>query len=200
MGTRGLMGFRSNKKDHLTYNHFDSYPSHLGVEMAKFIQKVNQSADTLGAAKAKVDALAVVDEEKKPTKAQVEALKKFADTDVSTGKLDEWYVLLRQCQGNPGATLESGFLADNHEFVNDSLFCEWAYVANFDTKILEVYKGFQTEPHTKGRYAKAKGKKPYKGSENEYYPIALVAEIPFNHVTVEKMEGLEKEVGGEEEE
>ena len=41
MGTRGICGFRFDDKDYLAYNHFDSYPSGLGVEIAEICKVVN---------------------------------------------------------------------------------------------------------------------------------------------------------------
>lgn len=37
MGTRGLLGFIISGRRHASYNHFDSYPSGLGAQVAKFI-------------------------------------------------------------------------------------------------------------------------------------------------------------------
>ena len=36
MGTRGLFGFRKNGQDKLTYNHYDSDPSGLGMDVVNF--------------------------------------------------------------------------------------------------------------------------------------------------------------------
>ena len=33
-----------------------------------------------------------------------------------------------------------------NEFIQDSLFCEWGYVANLDSHELEVYRGLQKVP------------------------------------------------------
>ena len=38
MGTPGAVGFRANKQDKVTYNHFDSYPSGLGSDVISFIR------------------------------------------------------------------------------------------------------------------------------------------------------------------
>ena len=37
MGTRGLLGFIIAGRRRASYNHFDSYPSGLGAQIAKFI-------------------------------------------------------------------------------------------------------------------------------------------------------------------
>jgi hypothetical protein len=188
MSTRGLYGFRVNKKDFLAYNHSDSYPEYLGVEMAKFVLKI---LDNLATYKKLAEKLVLVDSSTTPTYEQTQLLKKYANTGVSTGKLTEWYCLLRNCQGDPMATLESGHMLDAAENVVDSMDCEWAYIVNFDTGKLEVYKGWQTKPHKKGRYAKLKVTPNNCG--DTFYPIALVANIPFADVTAEKVEALDKE-------
>lgn len=43
MGTRGLLGhiIRSKNIRKASYNHFDSYPSGLGAQLAKFINGLN---------------------------------------------------------------------------------------------------------------------------------------------------------------
>lgn len=40
MGTRGIYGFRKNKKDKTSYNHYDSYPSCLGEQMFDYIKNI----------------------------------------------------------------------------------------------------------------------------------------------------------------
>lgn len=188
MSTRGLMGFRVNKKDFLSYNHSDSYPIYLGVEMAKFVQKI---LGNMAKYKELAKKLVLVDADTEPTPKQIKALSKYADTGVSTGKLTDWYCLLRNCQGDPMATLKSGYVRGAAENVAYSMDCEWVYIVNFDTGKLEVYKGWQTQPHKKGRYAKKSGKPD--GCGNTFYPVALIADIPFADVTTEKVAALEQE-------
>jgi len=164
MGTRGLMAFTSGGELKGAYNHWDSYPSGLGAVIAKWLINTD-----LAEARTKFEALEVVSEDAEPTPEQVVRLLQYANLNVSTQSPGEWYVLLRETQGDPQATLDSGFIFDSLDFAADSLFCEWGYVVDLDTGALEVYKGFQTEPHTDGRFA---------GLETEagekYGPIRLV--------------------------
>jgi hypothetical protein len=121
-----------------------------------------------------------------PTAAQVEELGGFSDLHVGSGLNDDgtmpWYNLLRHTQGEWGAILEAGYMEDGSGFPDDSLFCEWAYIINLDDETLEVYQGFQTEKHNKGRFAPRLGDKEpeaaYEGA-SIYWPVALVATYPL---------------------
>lgn len=62
-------------------------------------------------------------------------------------------------------------------FAADSLFCEWAYVVNLDDNVLEVFKGFQEEPHDKGRFADYEVEE---GKHDRYWPVAEVARFEFS--------------------
>ena len=78
--------------------------------------------------------------------------------EVSRGT--DWYAYLRDYQGNLKGYLELGLFPNNPEFLEDSLFCEYAYLVNLDTSRVEYYKGFQK-------------------TENGYGPVAKVGEITF---------------------
>lgn len=63
----------------------------------------------------------------------------------------------------------SGALRNDLEFAGDSLFCEWAYVVDFDARVLEVYKWFNKEPlDVTERFAQL----PHDG---KYYPVKCAA-------------------------
>jgi hypothetical protein len=64
-------------------------------------------------------------------------------------------------------------MSDSSDFPADSLFCEWAYVFDIDNMKLEVYKGFQTKPHTKGRFAATTAQRDSSASGETYYPVKL---------------------------
>lgn len=174
MGTRGIMGVRLGNRDYLTYNHFDSYPEGLGQSMIEDVRTMLREIGHDGM-KLLVENLKLVDEDAKPTPAEIEVLKEHHDPNVSTGQVEEWYSLLRDLQGKLRDTLRSGYMIDSHEFINSSLFCEWGYIVNLDTGKFEVYEGFQKLPHEKGRYANNKG-------ESGYWPCALVAEFDIRNL------------------
>jgi len=53
------------------------------------------------------------------------------------------------------------------EFANDSLFCEYAYVVDLDLGVFEVYKGFQKQNHSSGRFSDKKCE------TSGYFPVRL---------------------------
>ena len=170
MGTRGAIGFIKNGVEKVTYNHFDSYPSGVGIAVAGYCRRT-----TIKAMNKAFDKLVLVTEEASPTKEQQKQLNKYLSTSVSSGKPEEWYALLRETQGDLVEIVNCGFMIDSKEFLLDSLFCEYAYIINLDTNMLEVYKGSQKDPDKgAGRYV---GQKAENG--REYFGVSLVKEIPL---------------------
>ncbi len=177
MGTRGILGFRIGGKDKLTYNHNDSYPGGLGSDVVKAVLKMKRMG--WAAVKGKAKAIRLVTDKKPPTPADVQKCKFVSDLSVSSGATKEWYCLLRGIQGNLLGYLQLGLMEDSHKFIADSLSCEWGYIINLDSMMLEVYKGFQSSPHNKGRYAHLEK------VDNDYYPCALLLEIDLDAVDSE---------------
>jgi len=71
-------------------------------------------------------------------------------------------------------------LRDNTLFANDSLFCEMAFVIDLDTKMLEVYKGFNREPVPEGeRFAHMNDLLDGDGKPREFFPVKLVLSRPI---------------------
>jgi hypothetical protein len=177
MGTRGSLDFVIDGEDRCTYNHWDSYPEELGVNVLRYLRDEVTSLDDL---REQVRKLRVVTDEDEPTREDIDHLTKIGSVELNVGNqsLDDWYCLLRNCQGDIGMILEAGIIIDGSSFPADSLFCEWCYAIDLDRNVFEVYKGFQTEPHDKGRFAKMKPETDYSGTQ--YYPVALVAEFPLD--------------------
>lgn len=142
MGTRGLTGFVVDGEWKVTYNHFDSYPSYLGMNVLKFCKSVTDWEYL----KEKVRKVVLVDTNSTPTEEQIELYKGYANLTVSYQILTDWYCLLRGVQGD-GILYEIAVgnithMIDSHTFMADSLFCEWGYVIDLDEEVLRVYKGF----------------------------------------------------------
>jgi hypothetical protein len=178
MGTRGFITFVVDGGEKTAYNHFDSYPDGLGVDVLTWLRAARDSVPAL---REQAKRLRVVDPESSPTPEDIERLRKYANPNVSTRELDEWYVLLRETQGNPHAMLDAGVIEDAANFPADSLFAEWGYVIDLDAETFEVYEGFQTKQHSKGRFADREFRKvtSASGSTCTYYPVKLVASWPF---------------------
>ena len=178
MGTRGAYGFYVDEQTQVTYNHFDSYPDGLGKNLAVQLAALMQEHD-LPALREMARAVELIDEDVLPTKAQQEQLAPYCNLEVNRGRADDWYCLLRGLQGELGQILtDAKVLAPANEFLQDSLFCEWAYIANLDEGLFEIYEGFQTAEHDQGRYAS--DKEGPDSPPEEYFPVALIAKLPID--------------------
>lgn len=180
MSTRGAWGFRKDNVDKITYNHCDSYPSGLGETIKSFIHN-----HTITRLKKISDKIILVDSKSIPTREQINECRAFADVSVSMGNLSEWYVLLRNAQGDPEAYAGNlKYMIDGCDFIKDSLFCEYAYVINLDTEKLEIYEGFQKRPQ-KNRYMTVPK------SKNDYANCKLIIEVDLDKVKDFDMEKVE---------
>ena len=179
MGTRGFMGLVIDGQSKIGYVHWDSYPYGLGVSTLEALRTL-LLADSGDQVATLARQLEVVKSDTKPSLEQQERLADYADTNVSTKSLDEWYVLLRRTHGNLVRTLKAGYIEDASDFPYDSLFAEWGYLIDCDTKVFEAYRGFQDAPHTLGRFATGTGPDRMKTLGHHYYPCALVGMWSFD--------------------
>jgi len=173
MSTRGFIGFVADGTEKIAYNHSDSYPDGLGVEMLVWLRGVH-----LPHVRQQIEALRVVDPESEPTDDDVKALKQYYNGSVGgPSNRPTWYQLLRETQGDPAAILRAGVIEDASNFPGDSLFAEYGYVVDLDANTFEAYRGFQHEKHDKGRFA---GRDPKPSIGDLYYPVALAASWPLD--------------------
>ena len=202
IGTRGVVGFVSDNKVWATYNHYDSYPTGLGADVATFLRESNLDtawSEVTRSIKEAVAALTIVDSGERPTAAQIDDLRKrgMRPGNVSTGA--DWYAWLRDCQGDLSAYLRAGYWPDGLSFAQDSLFCEWGYLVNLDNQTVEVFRGFNKEGRTEGRFGQA-DPKVRKSLGETYGPIYLI-EAPSFEVAAsdEHWSALEDRIYSEEE-
>lgn len=186
MSTRGFISFAVDGETKTAYNHSDSYPDYLGVNVLDWARSVD--LNEVGAA---AQALRVVTDADEPTADDVARLAPFTNLNVGgPSERPTWYQLLRETQGDPGAMLKAGVIEDGGDFPADSLFAEWGYVIDFDAQALEVYVGFQREPHQEGRFASLEGR-------DGYYPVRLLkswplAELPDGATFTAELEQLQE--------
>lgn len=192
MGTRHTLGVIVGGHVKGMYNQFDGYPSGTGQATFNILKGWLAIPGEMARRAYQARALQLVDSESTPSPEQVTMLESLLDSSVDTidpgsnqpRKATSWYQLLRNSQGCIDRVLDAGVMEDGGDFPSESHFCEWGYYVNFDDATLEVYEGFQSKPHTKGRFAKRKprGWKPEYGGQKFYYPIALIATIPFAEI------------------
>lgn len=178
MGTRGSIGFRIDQKDMLFYNHHDSYPEELGRDTVTWVQVNIHNMD---AWREVAKGFVGVSMDDKPTEAQKARARELntINLGVSLKSEDDFYCLTRETQGDLTKTLQLGFGIVDNKFVHDSLFCEYAYIINFDTGELEFYKGFNKNPQADGRYAQHQNNPENNETQAKYYGVALVGTAPF---------------------
>ena len=195
MSTSGLWGFRRNGEDLLTYNYANSYPECLGKNICSFIKAMSDSdMEKL------VLILKPVSESTPATSEDIQLCKQLKISDFTIGdkKETDYYCLLRKTQGdfefyeelvkNPPSSMQGKMLPfiQNGTFILDSLYCEFAYILNLDTKHLEFWVGFQKEPDPKNRYGATK----FDG----YYPCKKFEEFAFEKIRGNSEESIVKEM------
>jgi hypothetical protein len=166
MSTRGFISFAIDGVTKTAYNHHDSYPDGLGLAVLEWAR----GAD-LDAAATAARALRVVTDAE-----DIARLAPYTNRGVGAhSATPDWYQLLRETQGDPGAMLAAGVIEDASEFPADSLFAEWGYVMDFDAQVFKVYEGFQREPHAEGRFATL----TTRDRSDDYYPVRLIKTWPL---------------------
>ena len=142
MGTRGVYGFFRGNETFVAYNHFDSYPTGLGANLIEQFKHISEKLSYEEMA-FNVGQIRFVYDGVPPTPEEIKKYEKFGDLTVNTRKYDNWYNMLRNAQGEitPYLTGELDVMGDASWFLAESLWCEWAYIFNFDEKVFEVYRG-----------------------------------------------------------
>lgn len=140
MGTRGLVGIRNHGVLKAMYNHSDSYPEGLGIEV---LDQLREGAITAKAKKA-FDQIIMVDDRGPVPRNMITRYAPYMNESVSSGRAGKpsWYQMLRGLQGQirPYLDGEVQHMLDGSDFINDALFCEWAYIVDLDTNTLDVIR------------------------------------------------------------
>ena len=219
MGTRGAFGVIIGEQEKIGYNQFDSYPDGKGIEILSWLNGIMQHRrisksmgieprpddpmDEVAKFRRLAEACRLVDDDTPITDEDCDRLRGFWDTGVSTG--EDWYAMTRDTHGSLELMLRVGYIYDSHKFPLDSLFCEWAYIVDFDNEVFEVYEGFQKERPTKGRWAgrptdeenaenykahlalaKKQGRDPWDTEVPKYKAVELVASWSFDDLPTQE--------------
>lgn len=168
MGTRHLVCVYANKRFKAAqYGQFDGYPEGTGLSVLNFVRGLTPES--------------MKEFKKKLRNVRLHSDKEFEDKELydkegykqpTAANLFE-HIMTSEDQVH---------LINSASFAGDSLFCEWAYVLNLDTKTLDVYEGFvENEAESAEIFMKYKRPPKQKSAKNpnytptDYYPVKLVA-------------------------
>lgn len=186
MGTRHLICIFKNGEYRLAnYGQWDGYPDGQGLDILRFLQ----DQDRRYMLSLLCDNLSFMTEED-----WNKVHEKYSDMMGSEeySRYKNEYPELSRDLGSEilGMILErDGFLKTNNSlrFAADSLFCEWAYMIDFDKGTFEVYKGFnKTKLNEKERFSCLEIITRKTDLVDQYYPVKFLAEFPLNHLPTEK--------------
>ena len=168
------------------YGQWDGYPEGQGATCCEFIESTNmdgfreavREVQPLSSERLQqhwIDAGADPDDEF----VNMEVAERFKDNHPHLSCDTGAKILQMVMEGVREAKLDA-------DFAYDSLFCEWAYVLDLDSEVLEVYRGFQKEPHESGRFFGGETVE----RENKYYPIRCDHKIPFSEIKAKGVDSL----------
>jgi len=171
MGTRNLIAVKSEGEYKIAqYGQWDGYPGGQGVDVLNFLKTYK-----LDIFKEKLKNCSFI--ENGETDDEIKALGDRWERHFPQLSRDTGYKVL----GIVYDSKEKIKLADNIDFAGESLFCEWAYVIDFDKNTLEVFQGYNKTPLKENeRFFNIK-----KG-EGEYYQIRIIKEYKLDNLPDEK--------------
>ena len=191
MGTRNLTMVIDKKGETkiAQYGQWDGYPDGQGVTVLNFIK----SEENIKKLQSKLDDVRFLDRDGRDKEFIEEYSKNTPewsnDPDNRTPEQKRWFetYVSRNIAGeilsNVANSNDSDIrLDDSTSFAADSLFCEWAYVVDFEKGTFEVYTGFnKSELDKDARFVNIKPEK-----DSEYSPVALVKEYKLTELPKEE--------------
>lgn len=192
MGTRHLIAVQIDEYKIAQYGQWNGYPSGQGVDVLAFITALMDDQAALETFKQKLRGLTWITPEELDAAwvaagaapgaeyVGMDIAEKFGSTTPHLSRNRGARVL-----GDVLTSAEPLKLQNSIDFAMDSLFCEWAYVIDFDSNTFEVFKGFNKQP-TNGRFAgQVQVGRDGPGS-NGYGPVALRHSWPLDQLPSEE--------------
>jgi len=178
MGTRNLtMVMINNEYKIAQYGQWDGYPSGQGVTVLNFLRETNldKFKDTLG------NVSFITEDE------WSDIIENYTDGgSVILGSENDkyWKENLTHLDRDIGAKVlemvrdgEATKLNNRIGFAGNSLFCEYAYVIDFDKGTFEIYGGVNEEPIKEGRFISGVD---YLEKIDGYEPVKLIQEYKLD--------------------
>lgn len=188
MGTRHLICVVSNGEYKVAqYGQWDGYPSGQGLSILNFLH-----SDQLAAFKENLPKCSWISEDdiakywsefgvniRENGSISYEIYNKFSAKHPQLSR-DTGADVLKVIASAPDGVK----LRNDYDFSRDSLFCEWAYVIDFDKNTFEVYQGFNEKPLDKSErfYSEVLTQYSY---NNTYYPVKLLTSFDLSNLPSE---------------
>lgn len=191
MGTRNLTCVISGGEHRIAqYGQWDGYPSGQGVNILDFLHTGNVAALKENAEKCVFITSDEYKEMWKEFDVDIEK-QRFVSFEESNKFHDKYPQFNRDVASDileMVASSENGLrLQDDYNFAADSLFCEWAYVIDFDKNTFEVYQGFNKTPlDTSDRFFGVVCGRDSDNKDDRYYPVKLVAMFDLSDLPTEE--------------
>lgn len=186
MGTRHLISVRLKDKVKIAqYGQWDGYPTGQGAALAKFIQSAKFDLKKLKKNLASVTFITPEEHKARWTECGAKPDSDFVSMDVFNKFSQKYPWLSRDTGAKILEMVQSGIVdkvENSSDFINDSLFCEYAYEVDLDKKKVHVFKGFQSD------------------GKGGYLPCKKIKTYSFKAFTVAAMAKLEKELSKQDEE
>lgn len=171
MGTRGLIAVMLDGQYKVAqYCQWDMYPGGQGTQVLEFLHDKNNRLALLAGARHTV-------------------MWTIPEAKASGENLAQWSRDVGADILKTVATSERGLILLNHiDFAADSVFCEYAYVIDFDKQALEVFKGFNERPlKPTARFGQMERPRHANGEVYSHYPVRLLRRFYLNHLPPTKV-------------
>lgn len=156
----GVFGFKSENSEKLAVSLHDPNPLHLGLDFAKTLHVLTYIAtNNLPMNSIRRCAMNM----------------RYRDTDDDEEPVTKCNKQLMRFLLVPKIIADHVYYTDGCNSVRDSMWCEWAYIFDFDYQQLEIYRGGNKDPEAAGKYAAVI-------HANGYCGVRMVAAINFDKI------------------
>jgi len=180
VGTRNLtIVFAGGEYRVAQYGQWDGYPEGAGISILRFLR---DKMDELRF-RTRLSQFSFIEDNDGITKRIDKAFEKdvgpycFPEFSRDTG-----CDILPMIQNGDATTR---YLGNNLDFAADSLFCEWAYVVDFDHRTFEVFQGFNKTPLEENErfyFLNDKADSDFAPPGERYYPVRLAATFDLDNL------------------
>lgn len=188
MGTRNLtIVFMDGEYRVAQYGQWDGYPEGQGLTCLRFLRDQMNEKDFREA----LSHIKYISGEK--LHKMWEDYGMYEDGSIDVKDADRFRCTFPEFSRDTGAEIltmiynnriTSNCLEDSLTFASESLFCEWAYVVDFDKRTFEVYKGFNKTPLDKSDrfYFLRMYEDPDEYAGGVYHGVKLVKEFDLDNL------------------